>query len=296
MRVSFGPLAVLAAGIRFSATAVGRPGLIFVVRRMALERRPVDIAFLLVTGREGPLSKALAWRFAASLAVAHGFVLARRLAGFPRLRHALKTPRRCKSFNRLRPSSRWCVQDFFFRDRRLPFRFGTFLPLRRASERPMAIACLRLFTFLPLRPLRSLPDLRFFIALRTSLPADFEYFRAIKTSSLLFLPGRVNVRCVVSFQLQSGDRILAAHQLPAQQQIDPKCGGEKRADRLALDVQAAGIGTEGGQQDPPLVMDEACTAQTLAADIDVRFRMIMAADLAKSIGFSLMPHDQPGEP
>jgi hypothetical protein len=36
---------------------------------------------------------------------------------------------------------------------------GTFFPLRLASERPMAIACFRLFTFFPLRPLRKLPFL-----------------------------------------------------------------------------------------------------------------------------------------
>lgn len=37
-------------------------------------------------------------------------------------------------------------------------RFGTFAPSRRASDNPIAMACLRLFTFLPLRPLRSLPS------------------------------------------------------------------------------------------------------------------------------------------
>jgi hypothetical protein len=35
--------------------------------------------------------------------------------------------------------------------------FGTFAPARRASESPIAIACLRLVTFLPLPPLRSVP-------------------------------------------------------------------------------------------------------------------------------------------
>ena len=42
--------------------------------------------------------------------------------------------------------------------------FGTFAPERRASDRPIAIACLRLFTFLPERPLRSVPRLRSCIA------------------------------------------------------------------------------------------------------------------------------------
>lgn len=43
--------------------------------------------------------------------------------------------------------------DFFAED----FFRGTFAPSRRASDRPIAIACLRLVTFLPLRPLFSLP-------------------------------------------------------------------------------------------------------------------------------------------
>jgi hypothetical protein len=56
-------------------------------------------------------------------------------------------------------------EDFFFR--------GTFPPARRASDRPMAIACLRLFTFLPERPLFSVPRLRSCIALRTFCCAFF---------------------------------------------------------------------------------------------------------------------------
>jgi hypothetical protein len=43
----------------------------------------------------------------------------------------------------------------------------------------MAMACLRLLTFLPLRPLLSVPFLRFFIARPTYLEAPFEYLRAI---------------------------------------------------------------------------------------------------------------------
>lgn len=41
------------------------------------------------------------------------------------------------------------------------------------------MACLRLLTFLPLRPLRSVPLLRFFIARSTYPDALFEYLRAI---------------------------------------------------------------------------------------------------------------------
>jgi hypothetical protein len=66
------------------------------------------------------------------------------------------------------------LQDFRLFDLRF---FGTLLPARRASERPIAIACPRLLTFLPLRPERSVPDLRSFIAFFTFFAAPFEYFR-----------------------------------------------------------------------------------------------------------------------
>jgi hypothetical protein len=61
---------------------------------------------------------------------------------------------------------------FFFRDRRrllvlrllLLEREGTFPPSRRASDSPMAMACLRLVTLRPELPLRSVPSLRSCIA------------------------------------------------------------------------------------------------------------------------------------
>src|SRR5919201_4397256 len=53
---------------------------------------------------------------------------------------------------------------FFLREDLRRRRFGTLPPARRASERPMAIACLRLFKRLPERPLRSVPRLRLCIA------------------------------------------------------------------------------------------------------------------------------------
>jgi hypothetical protein len=54
---------------------------------------------------------------------------------------------------------------------------GTFFPFRRASERPMAIACLRLLTFFPLRPDFSFPRLNSCISRLTSLPALGLYLR-----------------------------------------------------------------------------------------------------------------------
>jgi hypothetical protein len=47
----------------------------------------------------------------------------------------------------------------------------------RASDRPIAIACLGLLTFLPERLLVSVPALRFFMARVTFLAGPFEYFR-----------------------------------------------------------------------------------------------------------------------
>jgi hypothetical protein len=64
----------------------------------------------------------------------------------------------------------------------LDFRAGTFFPSLRASERPMAMACLRLVTFLPDLPLLNVPFLRFFIARSTFLAEPLEYFRAIRRS------------------------------------------------------------------------------------------------------------------
>ena len=69
---------------------------------------------------------------------------------------------------------------YFFFDERffevLVFFFGTFAPDARASDNPIAIACLRLVTFLPERPDFNLP--RFFscIARSTFSPAFLLYF------------------------------------------------------------------------------------------------------------------------
>src|SRR6185312_2135169 len=76
------------------------------------------------------------------------------------------------------------LQDFlrFFDFLFFVLRLGTFLPLRRASDRPMAIACFLLFTVPPLPPLPrfSLPFFLRCMARLTSLPALLEYFLAIR--------------------------------------------------------------------------------------------------------------------
>lgn len=56
------------------------------------------------------------------------------------------------------------------------FFFGTLPPSRRASERPMAMACFRLVTFLPLRPLFSVPFFFSCMARSTFLLAFGPYF------------------------------------------------------------------------------------------------------------------------
>lgn len=66
----------------------------------------------------------------------------------------------------------------FFADLRAPL-FGTFAPFFLASDRPMAMACFRLVTFLPLLPLLSVPDFFLRMALFTFLPAPFEYFAIV---------------------------------------------------------------------------------------------------------------------
>src|SRR5947207_12369430 len=55
------------------------------------------------------------------------------------------------------------------------FFFGTFPPSLRASDNPMAIACFLLVTFLPERPLFSVPSLRSCIAFLTFFCAFFPY-------------------------------------------------------------------------------------------------------------------------
>jgi hypothetical protein len=76
--------------------------------------------------------------------------------------------------------------------RQAAFFFGTFAPFFRASESPIAIACLRLFTLPPFPPLpeRKVPFFFRRIALATVLPAAFPYFRE------LFLLGINFSRCL----------------------------------------------------------------------------------------------------
>jgi hypothetical protein len=75
--------------------------------------------------------------------------------------------------------------DVFDEARLAVFFFGTLAPVRRASDSPIAIACLRLLTLRPERPLRNVPDFRFFIARPTLADAFFEYLRAVRAMEIL---------------------------------------------------------------------------------------------------------------
>jgi hypothetical protein len=61
---------------------------------------------------------------------------------------------------------------------------GTLPPARRACASPIAIACLRLFTFFPERPLRSVPRFRSCIAFFTFSWAFRPYFAMNRSSDL----------------------------------------------------------------------------------------------------------------
>ena len=84
-------------------------------------------------------------------------------------------------------------ERYFFRAERfvarLPVRLrGTFAPFSRASDRPIAIACLRLFTRPPFPPgpLFNVPFFRRRIALSTRFDAALPYFRPLDFRALLF--------------------------------------------------------------------------------------------------------------
>ena len=74
--------------------------------------------------------------------------------------------------DRFRPLERFLPAELF-----RPVRLrGTLAPFSRASDNPIAMACFRLLTFLPLLPDLSVPFLRRRIALSTRLEALLPYF------------------------------------------------------------------------------------------------------------------------
>jgi hypothetical protein len=91
----------------------------------------------------------------------------------------------------LRPVDFFRLLDFYRVDFFAPRFRGTLAPFARASERPIAIACLRLFTFRPL-PLLSVPFLRRRIVLATLFDAAFPYLRV-----LFFRPDELRLRAAI---------------------------------------------------------------------------------------------------
>jgi hypothetical protein len=87
----------------------------------------------------------------------------------------------------------------FFERRRERFRLerfrGTFAPERRACESPMAIACFLLLTFLPERPLFSVPRLRSCIARLTLLWAFRPYLRRLLDRLVAMVKARKQKSC-----------------------------------------------------------------------------------------------------
>jgi hypothetical protein len=88
------------------------------------------------------------------------------------------------------PALRVFDADFFDEARLEVFFFGTLAPALRASDNPIAIACSRLLTLRPERPLRSVPLLRFFIARPTLADAFLEYLRAVRAMEFLLVARR----------------------------------------------------------------------------------------------------------
>ena len=66
----------------------------------------------------------------------------------------------------------------------------------------------------------------------------------------------------------------------ARQELHGEIAGEERAQRRVEDVEPAGISAEGGQHQALLVLDEAAPGDPVAAHLDARLRVIMAAHLA----------------
>jgi hypothetical protein len=79
---------------------------------------------------------------------------------------------------------------------------GTLPPAARASDNPIAIACLRLVTFLPEPPLFNVPALSSFIAFSTFSDAFLPYLPAIVT--LLGVEGLTMVLSVRTVTGESG--------------------------------------------------------------------------------------------
>jgi hypothetical protein len=87
--------------------------------------------------------------------------------------------------------------DFFFAG-------GTFAPALRASDKPIAMACLRLVTFFLLRPLFSLPFFMARISRSTAFPALGLYLRPLDFFLVGMLSTSRDWEAVKAMQVVSG--------------------------------------------------------------------------------------------
>jgi hypothetical protein len=97
---------------------------------------------------------------------------------------------------------------------------GTLPPARRASESPIAIACLRLVTFFPERPLFSVPALRSFIAFPTFSDAFLPYLFAMVD---LLGHGRILVSCLPQTCDQSRRQLVPGCYIPTRPSCELCC-------------------------------------------------------------------------
>jgi hypothetical protein len=111
---------------------------------------------------------------------------------------------------------------------------GTLARLLRASERPMAIACFRLFTVPPLPPFPDFKVPRFLrrIALLTDLPAAFPYLAILVSFLSKKLQGRIDlcvrphaIRCESCFECPTRNDVAARREFSGSfRSRAPHCG------------------------------------------------------------------------
>ena len=124
---------------------------------------------------------------------------------------------------------------------------GTFAPAFRASESPMAIACLRLVTFFPLRPLFSVPALllmhgafHLLARHRTVLSASRVFFLRT-SSSLAFKPSPF---CCMGSRRQRSEVVRGGGRMRGRQSrfsATSRCGGQNVFDVNPLRRILAGV-------------------------------------------------------
>src|SRR4030095_14162485 len=102
-------------------------------------------------------------------------------------------PREQRRQRRTEQAQTACRESYLFFEDDFRLR-GTFAPASRASDKPIAIACLRLVTRLPDPPLFRVPRLRSCIARSTFLAAIGPYFAMDTSAAVLSISMPVRAR------------------------------------------------------------------------------------------------------